>query len=145
LCAVAIRIAVDLIRRRKPSSSEDAGLELLPASDNPELETLRREHRHAFHRALEASLAELEPRERALLRLHYLENLTFQELGQIYEKHETTALRWVEQAKANILESVSRRLRHDLRLSDTALDELSGLLQSQLDVSLGRLLRSSST
>jgi RNA polymerase sigma-70 factor (ECF subfamily) len=144
--AVAGHIALDLVRRRRPSShKEDAELELLPASENPELEALRREHRHAFRLALEAAIMELEQRERTLLRLHYLENVTFQGLGQIYDKHETTTLRWVEQAKATILASVRRRLRNDLRLSENAMNELSSMIQSQLDLSLERMLSSSST
>jgi RNA polymerase sigma-70 factor (ECF subfamily) len=140
--AVATRGAVDLVRGRRPVGSSDGGLDVLPATDDPELEVLRVQHREAFAAALQDALAALEPRQRTLLRLYFLEKVTYQALGRVYQVHETTAMRWVEQAKSAVVGEVQRALRKRLNLSESEFDSLAQLMQSQLDISIGRLLSS---
>jgi RNA polymerase sigma-70 factor len=144
VCAVATRLALDLVRARR-SDANERELNVIAASHDPELEALRAEHRDAFRLALQDALGQLEPRRRTLLRLYYLEHVTFQELGRMYQVHETTAMRWVEQAKTTILTQVHAILRRRLNLSESEFSDLGQLLQSQLDLSLGRLLSSQLT
>jgi len=141
VCAVATRMAIDLVRVRRIGSEGDE-LDVLPATDDPELEVLRVQHREAFRAALQQGLAALEPRQRTLLRLYFLEHVTFQALGRVYQVHETTAMRWIEQAKATVVAQVQSALRTRLKLSQSEFDSLAQLMQSQLDLSIGRLLSS---
>jgi len=143
VCAAALRTAYDLLRERASwAGSDDRGLDVLAASDDVELRLLRSRHHDQFRRALLGALASLAPRDRTLLRLHFLEQVTATRIGQMYGVHETTALRWIARVLEGIVERVRVALRDELQLRDQEFDELIALLRSRLDVSVRDLLRS---
>jgi RNA polymerase sigma-70 factor (ECF subfamily) len=145
ICAVAIRTAHDLLRARNRDGGDesDEELDVLAASDDPELELMRQRHQADFRAALAETIAALQPRQRTLLRLHFLERLTTIELGRLYGVNQSTASRWLSDARQTVSSDMRTRLRERLRVSEAEMDSLFALLQSQLDVSFGRLLRTS--
>ena len=141
VCAAAIRAARDLHRadeRRRDDGSEE--LDVLAASDDPELESLRRRYRADFRVALQGAIAALAPRQRTLLRLHFFEGVSTVELGRLYAVNQSTASRWLAEARATVLDGVRARLRQKLGVSSSEFDSLVGLLHSRLDASFGQLL-----
>jgi RNA polymerase sigma-70 factor len=147
ICAVAIRTAHDVLRSRTRDGGGGGGgddeLDVLSASDDPELELMRQRHQADFRAALAETIAALQPRQRTLLRMHFLERLTTIELGRLYGVNQSTASRWLTEARQTVSNEVRTRLRQRLRVSETEMDSLLGLLQSRLDVSFARLLRTS--
>ncbi len=144
ICAAAIRTAHDILRSRardRDGGDGDDALDVLAASDDPELEVMRQRHQADFRAALAETIAALQPRQRTLLRLHFLERLTTIELGRLYGVNQSTASRWLADARQTVSNEVRARLRQRLRVTDTEMDSLLGLLQSQLEVSFARLLR----
>lgn len=141
VCAVAIRTAYDLRRAsgQKPREDERA-LDVLAASDDPELDLLRQRYDGEFRSALEAALAGLAARDRTLLRLYFIEQLPAAQIGKLYRVHETTVLRWIARVRESVFEQVRATLSHTLRLSAGEFEELLALLRSRLDVSVHRLL-----
>ncbi|HXU71723.1 MAG TPA: sigma-70 family RNA polymerase sigma factor [Polyangia bacterium] len=141
VCAAAIRAARDLHRadeRRRDDGSED--LDVLAASDDPELESLRRRYRADFRAALREAIGALAPRQRTLLRLHFFERVTTVELGRLYGVNQSTTSRWLTEARTTVLDGVRARLREKLGVSTSEFDSLVGLLHSRLDASFVHLL-----
>jgi RNA polymerase sigma-70 factor (ECF subfamily) len=142
ICAAAIRTAYDLRRSELRRQVGDADVGLLVAGMDLELEVLRSRYESDFRAALQASVSELSARQRTLLRLYFLERLTTAQIGRLYRVHETTALRWIAQARQVVVEGARAALKARLQVSKTEFDELAGLLQSRLDVSFSRILQS---
>ena len=69
------------------------------ATGNPELELQKREHAAAFTAALREAAAALEPRLRAVLAMHFTEDLSIDQIGAVYAVHRATAARWVQRAR----------------------------------------------
>src|SRR5262249_21137283 len=99
----------------------------------------RGELRAAFARALAA----LTPRERTVLRQHYVDGLTVDALGALHQAHRSTCARWIEAARDKIVQRVRSHLRRTGALDDRDLETAMRLGRSQLDLSLSRQLASS--
>jgi RNA polymerase sigma-70 factor (ECF subfamily) len=139
----ALRAGLNLLRDRgriEPSSGE---LEDIPITrDDPALAHLKSQHRTAFKAAFEEAIATLEPRERTLLDLAIVKGVGIDKLGTIYGIHRATAARWVAQARDNLARAVQRVLGAKLGVAKADLADLAQLVESQLELSLERLLRS---
>ena len=141
--AAALWIALEL-QRREPSSQhvDDAALPLLlEPGDDPELAYLKTTYRAEFNAAFTQALQGLEPRQRNLLRLKYLDGLSIDQLGALYAVHRATAARWIVSAQQALLERTRRLLTERLRLTPTQLDSVLRLISSQVELHLSRLLR----
>jgi RNA polymerase sigma-70 factor (ECF subfamily) len=141
----AIRAGLNLLRDRGRLATEGAdGLDDVPISaDDPELAQLKAQHRVAFKAAFERAVAGLEPRERSLLGLAIVRGLGIDRIGAIYGVHRATAARWVTNARTNLTRAVHQILAETLGIRGaSAVDDLLPLVESQLELSLERLLRS---
>src|SRR5262249_21607545 len=117
------------------------GLEELPAlGSDPELQFMKREHRAALKQELEAAIADLSTRQRMMLRLHLVERLGIDAIATICSVHRATAARQVALAKETLAIRVRLRLVARWRVSTPDLPALRSLVDSQLDLSLRRLL-----
>jgi RNA polymerase sigma-70 factor, ECF subfamily len=128
-------------RRRRGQAEEqrsEAAIEDVIA--DPQLEFLKRRERPRFQEAFRAALAALPMRERALLRLHYAEGLSAQQLGALHGVHRATATRWLAQARQLLLDELRRRLTESLRIDQREVSSLVRLLRSQLEISLRQAL-----
>lgn len=144
LRACAVRIAMRLRSgdARVASNDDERLLEELPAAQpDPELAyvkaTYRRDLRAAFHDALAA----LSPRERTLLRLQAIDGLSGAEVAAAFGVSAPTASRWLARARQTLLEETRRLLAQRLSWTPEEIERNWGLVQSQLDVSLSRVLR----
>jgi RNA polymerase sigma-70 factor (ECF subfamily) len=141
----AIRSALSQVRREKnflPLQDNSDGEVLTPRFD-PEIEMIKVRHRVDFEKALREALASLEPRDRNVLRLHFLDGLGIGEIGVVYGVHRTTVSRWLALAQAKVLENTRQLLRERLRLDPRECESLLGVVASHLDVTLHSLLKSS--
>lgn len=144
----AVRAGLNLLRDRGRLASSPVGnsgddLEDVPISgDNPELARLKAQHRTAFKAAFEQAIASLEPRERSLLGLAIVKGLGIDRIGAIYGVHRATAARWVTSARANLTRAIHKLLATQLGVAQSSVDDLLPLVESQLELSLERLLRS---
>ena len=139
--AVAMRCALNL-RRGKHQESEEPLLGISSIGDDPELQLLRSRFGAEFKEALGAALRSLDPQERSFLRLHLVEGVTIDRLAASSGVHRSTVVRRLAAARGNVLRKTRARLATTLRVEPSEVDSLIGLLQSRLDLSLGRLLQS---
>lgn len=139
----AVRTALNLRRRDHRIELDDAPLlrELAP-DDDPELAALKEQHRSAFKSAFEDALAGLEARERNVLRMHLVHNLSIDAIGGTYQVHRATAARWLASIREKLDREVRRLLRERQGLTDPEVDSLVRLVESRIQVSFQRVLAS---
>jgi RNA polymerase sigma-70 factor (ECF subfamily) len=137
----AIRAALDLQRRQRTHQPLD---ETIPPdfalAQDLELDTLKAEQRQHFRSAFQLAFGELSQRDRNVLRLQWVDGLNIDEIGRLYHVHRATVARWIAAARELLLGGTRRALCARLKLSSSEVDQLFELIQSQLDVSLERLL-----
>jgi RNA polymerase sigma-70 factor (ECF subfamily) len=128
-------------RRAKEIPEDDWTMAIGAASTGtPELDLLKQQHAAAFSAALSEAARALEPRLRSVLRMHFVDELSIDEIGAAYAVHRATAARWIQRARDTLFATTRSILAARLALSGTELDRLAALVQSQLDVSLSQLL-----
>ncbi len=140
--AVAVRLALNA---KRPGAREDA-VEQIPetplADADPELALLRSRYRESFRTAFVEAVGTLTPRERTMMRLTALDGLTCAQVGQMYGKDASTVSRWLSSSRAVLLGKTRQLLSQSLALSPSALDSLMRVADSELDLSISRLLES---
>lgn len=142
LKAAAIRHALNLKRPgHREDAIEDERLSSLPmAAPNPELALIRRKHKQHFAAAFAAALSSLTPRERTLLKLHTLDGLPLDQIGPLYQKDKSTISRWIAKAQQQLHEVTRAQLVAALKLTPHELESVLRAAQSELSLSLSRLL-----
>jgi RNA polymerase sigma-70 factor (ECF subfamily) len=144
LRSVAVRTALKAWARERPAQSLDDDDDLAGLVDDPELAHLKATYAGAVVTALREALSTLAPRGRTLLRLHYLDGLTVDDLGRMYNVHRATAARWVAGAREEVFEETRLRVEANLGLGEESAVSIVRLVQSQLALSFQRLLASDS-
>jgi len=141
---MAIRDAKSALRKKSatPISDMEAMVDRVIATDDPELESLKRRYRSAFKSAFQDAFTRLEPRARNILRLEHLDGLNIDRIGAIYGVHRATVARWRASARQALLTETKRSFQAQHRIGASEFESIMRLIQSQLDVSLDRLLES---
>jgi RNA polymerase sigma-70 factor, ECF subfamily len=107
---------------------------------SPELEHFRRAYRAEFKAAFEAALASLEVRERNVLRQTFVDGLSTEQIGVLYDVHKTTAFRWLDAARDKLNKRTRNEFLQRVKVMPAELEAILRLVQSQLDLSLSRVL-----
>jgi RNA polymerase sigma-70 factor, ECF subfamily len=143
VASVAGREALSLLRRRTPSESLDDAGDLVAADVlDPEHAVLHARHAADFKRAFQASVLELPPRDRAVLRALLVDERSVNEIAAFYQIHRVTASRWISGIRETLLRETRRRLQETLQLDPESLDSAVRIVAGQFDVSLHRILSS---
>lgn len=142
LRVAAIRTGRNLLRSAKAAPAVADDVEAIrTAKPDPELAYLKERYAQELREAFEATLAGLGPRERTILRLTFLEAMSSGEIAAMYGVSASTVRLWIKQWRAAILDETRRRLATRLGMDHGEVDSLMGLVQSQLDLTVSRLLR----
>lgn len=140
---VAARLAGRLRRgaREEAAFDSESPLQLRSPAPDPELAYLKTRYRAELEGAFRVTLAALPPRERTILRLHFLDGMNAQAIAAAYKVSKRTAERWIAQIREGILGETRRLLGEKLHMEPSQLDTLMGLVQSELDVNVSQILR----
>ncbi len=133
------------MKREAPATRESAPLDpdealVNEATSDLELEILKGKYKEVFRRVFLEAVDALAPGTRLLLKLHYLDRLSMDEVGKVLGVHRLTVLRRLERARQELAESTKERLEVELRLEPTDVESLLRLIQSRLDMSLAHAL-----
>ncbi len=147
---IVSRSLIDMQRRGgrvSTQSGEDDDIlwQLADRGDDPELAFAKRRSRSLLKRTFERAVMELVPRQRLLLRQHYVDHLSLDELAQLHQVHRTTASRWLDKARRDVLAQVRRILMIEVHADKCELAQVMDLASSHLDLSLSRVLAGTST
>lgn len=133
---ITARLALNELRDRKGAQPLDRAPELIGAS--PEFAALRASRRKLFMQALSQAFQSLETRQRALLRLRYLDGVQANALAGSYDVHESTMSRWLASARTELQARFDAEAR-TLVTDEVAVAELLGAMQSRFGQSLQQL------
>lgn len=138
----AIREAQNAKRGGRMNVDAD-DMTLASPDQDPEVQLLKRRYAAEFKEAFQGVLSSLSADERNVLRLHYLDGLTIEEVGKAYRVSRATAARWIADARDKIVEriqkSLGERLKGKIRGADAPRAEsMLAFVRSQLDMSLRR-------
>jgi RNA polymerase sigma-70 factor (ECF subfamily) len=139
---IAIRDALRSARKEKREVSMSDELEAaLPTEDlDPDLAYQRRLYRKEFKGSFEAAVDELTPRERTLLRQSIVYNSTVDQISMVYQVRRATAARWIAKAREQLATKTRAHLRKRLSISESQFQSIVRLIESQMDLSMERLL-----
>jgi RNA polymerase sigma-70 factor, ECF subfamily len=139
---VALRIALKLQQRgRRELPVEERVLEAMPLQESDaELGYIKELYRGEFQAAFAEALRALPPREQNLLLHHYLDGLTTRELAALHRVNQSTAARWLEQARQQVLEATREGLERRLGAESAEVESIMRLVHSRLEVTLRGLL-----
>jgi len=136
------RLALLDLRAGRAEGRARDGLAKEPAPPaDPELAYLKQQYRGEFETMLAALVAELEERDRMFLRLSLIEGMSAEKIGKMYGMSRATAQRRIEDVREKIADGLRRAMGQRLALSGSGVGSVAGLVASQIDVSLSRILR----
>lgn len=133
---ITARLALNEIRDRGGVEPLERAPDLIGAS--PEFAALRASRRELFMQALRQAFQSLGHRERALLRLRYLDGVQANALAGSYDVHESTMSRWLAHARTELQTRFDAEAR-TLVTDEVAVAELLGAMQSRFGQSLQQL------
>jgi len=140
---VAFRTARNFVRtqRRRQEVGEEQLMLAVDEHDGPELAALKERLRSGFRSAIASAVSSLSVRQRTILRLHFVDGLTIDDVGALYHVHRATAARWLAAAKEALMQTSIARMQQQLGLSEEALASAQRLMRSQIDLSISRIFR----
>jgi RNA polymerase sigma-70 factor (ECF subfamily) len=140
----AVRLALKLGAAQDRMASPDASLlEGLVAQDaNQELLAAKSQYRDTFQNALEECFTALPGRQKTLLRMHFLDGMSIDEMGQVFHVHRATIARWLVAIRREVLEQICNKIQVNLRASSSEFRSMVRLVRSDVRLSLHRILGS---
>jgi RNA polymerase sigma-70 factor (ECF subfamily) len=138
--SIAVRTAMKILGKSSRAAGDEALASLPDGGQDLELEFLKKEYGQQFREALQSQLTELSERERNLLKQHYLDGLSIDQLGKLYKVHRATAARWISAARVALFDGTRTRLMEGLQIDPSEFESVVRLVRSQLDLSLHRFL-----
>jgi len=139
LRAVAAREAISATRRVRPGSRDLDGEENALVAPDAELQFIRAKYQAPFKAGFRAAVAALSTDQRHVLRLHFVEGLSHEEIGRLEKVHQSTVTRRLAAAREALLEKLQEQLAHDLKLDAGELQSLVRAVRSDLALSLSAL------
>jgi RNA polymerase sigma-70 factor (ECF subfamily) len=138
----AVRLALKLGAAQDRMASPDASvLEGLVAQDaDQELLAAKAQYQDAFQAALEECFSVLPSRQKTLLRMHFLDGMSIDEMGQVFHVHRATIARWLVAIRREVLEQLCRKISLNLRTSSSEFRSMVRLVRGDVRLSLHRIL-----
>lgn len=113
------------------SAAEDVGL-LATVDGDAEIRFLRDHYEREVMAALERALASLEPRERNMLRQHFVHGLTLGQVAKLNDVHRSTIHRWMNDVAMQLRKRVRADLCDRLGVGDGDLSTIVRVVRSRV-------------
>jgi RNA polymerase sigma-70 factor (ECF subfamily) len=140
---VATRLLLDARRKHQETAPLTDSLEdrLRTSGLSAELQAMRAELVPVVRAAIKAALESLTAKERTLLKLHYVDGLSFEQIAKLNRVHRSTVMRWLQGIREECLDHVKETLSRSLSLPPRQIESLLAVARSHLEMSLSPLLR----
>lgn len=143
LRVIAVRVAIDAKQAEPPLMNVLATTfadNMVADGVGPELDVLKAQYGPSLLEAVSRGLRALPRRQRAVLRLYVLANLSSDEIGRMYQVHRATVARWISAAERSVFDTVRAEFRERWGLATSDVASLARLIRSQLPISLDEAL-----
>jgi RNA polymerase sigma-70 factor (ECF subfamily) len=117
-----------------------AAAEINALASDPELAFIKDQHRDSFQEVLKVALQSLDDRARMVLRMYLIDGLSVDRIAKVYGVSQSSVSRWLAKARDAVLDETRRLLSEKLRLSESEFESLWNVLNSELDLSMSRVL-----
>lgn len=114
--------------------------ELEASALDPELALLKRKYGRALNAAFADALERLSVEQRNVLRLHYLDGLTLEQVASATRVSRATAARRLADARNAVASATLEKLKERLDIDTREAESLFAFVQSQIDPVLGTLI-----
>ena len=133
----ATRVLINSKRgARHESLDDDLRLSEHSEVEDVEVSRLKQAYKLEFHECFREALATLSARARNLLRQHYIDGLTMEQVGALYRVHRITVHRWIDSAREDLALATRERMAKRLRLEGPEVESILRLIHSQMGNSL---------
>ena len=141
LRVVAIRDALKLVNStsRRAQKDQEMLCTLLTPDVGPDMLYMKELYRDTVRNAFATALRELDNKERTLITQHVLDGLTFDQMAPLYGVGRSTIGRRLAAAREKLATLTRREVSTRLEMSNTDIDSVIRLVESQLDITLGPL------
>ncbi len=141
LATIAANAALNHAKRRDEQPHDSlAAIGEAAAGRDPDVALVKARHAKALDAALRDAVGALDARRRLALRLHHVQGWTVERVAAMQQMSRSAAGRMLVDARQTLLEETKRLLRERMKLTPSELESLVAAVQSDLDVSLVRLL-----
>ncbi len=139
---IALSVAVDARRRDRPDqhAGDSQLIELASSEAGADQSLDHKRHRAAITEAFKAATEKLEPRQRLILRMRYVDQVTADDIGRALGIHRTNAMRALDKATADLHAGVREHLRSVLGLTARQVDSLLDAVRPSIAERLSRIL-----
>ena len=140
----AVRLARDLARTERGAARVREDDEIRPDAVDPELGYMKRAYGDAVSRTIQEALDGLAGEARTLLKMHYVDSLSIEQVGAAFGVSRATSTRMLASARVTLLAAVRERLATVCGVRGDEADSLLAFVRSRIDVSLAKALRTRS-
>ncbi len=105
-----------------------------------ELALFRQRYRWDFEEALKEALQRTTQKDRVILRLYVVNNVSVEKIGKMLGVSQPTASRWLAKAREKVLADLKAILKERVKISSGEIESLALLLGSRLDLSISEIL-----
>jgi RNA polymerase sigma-70 factor (ECF subfamily) len=142
LQVIALRVALNMKRSDRRLVLDDRlELGLLLEGGGIEREAVKGRYLEDLRRGLEASFHSLGARERTLLRLHFVDALSIDAIGEMYGVHRATVARWLVAIRRSLFEAARAALAGVHHLDSRSLRSIYRMVKDDLHITVTRVLK----
>ena len=132
--AVAINEALALRRARRRDHALDDNALLIAVESDPLLAITKHAYRQEFTEAFSAGLAALNPHDRTLLRMCFVDAIGTERLAALYAVHRATMFRWLRDARSCLIQHLRTEMVARTGIDHDEVDSLIRAVGSSLDI-----------
>ncbi|MFT3698698.1 MAG: sigma-70 family RNA polymerase sigma factor [Kofleriaceae bacterium] len=125
--------------KREPAVDDDALIALADRADASRDDPAKQRYRDVFKAAFRSALATLAPRDRVLLRMAVIDQLTVDQIGAIQGVHRATAARWIDRARDQLAAQIKKQFMAALGADPFETQEVLTWMQSRIELSLSAI------
>jgi RNA polymerase sigma-70 factor, ECF subfamily len=139
LRVIALRDAARQVGQRELPNDGDVLFDRLIGGEDHALLRAKASYRRHFKVAFAAAVQALSIHERMLLRQHFCDGLSLDEMARLQRVHRATTARHLARVRDKLVERTRAYFERELSIDRSDFDELMALISSQLDASISRL------
>jgi RNA polymerase sigma-70 factor (ECF subfamily) len=138
VAVVGVRTAMKQLSRsqREVPVSGDLLDDLFAGNTDPEIEYLKISYGEQFKEAFRQAFRLLTPRQRNLLRQHFVDGVAIHKLAAVYKVHRTTVWRWICVARDAIAANTRVLLMQQVGVNESECESILRLIESRMDLTV---------
>jgi len=140
--------ALTLLRRLRPAASAedfDALASQLAAPPDGSESFVAARYEAVVREALRVALLTLDRRQRIIVRLHLVQNVTLTQIGKMLKVNQSTVSRALAGAVDTIQKEIRRQLRESEGMNESEMQSVVRDVRNRIDLNMSRMLRSTNT